>query len=335
MGLSKDLATQYAGEFPDLPSKTVARVMYAENQEAFVTLDAALQAVRRVRGKAGKRLRDVYERTGDTDHFQPLVESGEVNMPDLPDPIDDLGGNPHIVVESNRTLILADLQIPYHDRDAIELALKYGEKRAPETIILNGDIIDCFAQSRFEKDPREVNWKREKDATNQFLRHLRGRFPKARIIFKDGNHEERYQRWMAFKAPELLDIKEFSLDSALGFHALGIEHLDRMQHIRIGHLNVVHGHEWGGRGGGGVNPARWLYLRANATAICGHFHRTSSHAETDMNGSVTATWSAGCLCGLTPRWMRYNKWNQGFAYVESDSSGFRVDNPKIIRGEVY
>jgi hypothetical protein len=204
-----------------------------------------------------------------------------------------------------------------------------------DAVILNGDIVDCFAQSRFERDPREVNWKREKDTTNQFLRHVRGRFPGARIKFKDGNHEERYDRWMALKAPELLGIQEFTLPAALGFDALGIEHVDRMRHVKIGRLNVVHGHEWGGRGGGGVNPARWLYLRAQATALCGHFHRTSNHTETDMDGAPTATWSAGCLCGLTPKWLRYNKWNQGFAYIESDGYDFRVENLRIIEGKVF
>jgi hypothetical protein len=84
-----------------------------------------------------------------------------------------------------------------------------------------------------------------------------------------------------------------------------------------------------------VNPARWLYLRAQATALCGHFHRTSNHTETDMDGAPTATWSAGCLCGLTPKWLRYNKWNQGFAYIESDGYDFRVENLRIIEGKVF
>lgn len=334
MGLSKELALQYADEFPDLPTKTVGRIMYAENISAFPTQDAAVQAMRRARGKAGKELRDIYERTGDTEHFKELEEPYNP-LPSLPDPIESLEDNPHLVVETERCLILADTQIPYHDPRAIELALAYGEERGPDTILLNGDIIDCFAQSSFQKDPREVDFRREKDATNAFLRHLRGRFPKARIIYKDGNHEERYERYMALKAPELLGIPQFDFQHLLGFHAIGIEHIDKMRHIKIGRLNVVHGHEWGGRGGGGVNPARWLYLRAQATVLCGHFHRTSNHTETDMDGHPTSTWSAGCLCGLTPRWLRYNKWNQGFMYVESNGHDFRLENLRIVEGEVY
>lgn len=334
MGISREVASQYVADFPDLPSKTLGRLAYAEHPECFTTMDAAYQAVRRLRGKQGDAHRDRTARAVGDDHYQELGEPGDP-FPPLPDSIESLEDNPHIVLEAERVLILADTQIPYHDGRAIELALAYGEKRNPDAVILNGDIIDCFAQSRFNKDPREVNWKREKDATNQFLLHVRARFPEARMIYKLGNHEDRYERWMALKAPELLGIQAFSFPNMLGLDALGIELVDNMRHIKIGRLNIVHGHEWGGRGGGGVNPARWLYLRAQATALCGHFHRTSNHTETDMDGHPTSTWSTGCLCGLTPKWMRYNKWNHGFAFVESDGYNFRVDNPKIMEGDIF
>ncbi len=308
--------------------------MYAENTEVYTTKEAARMALNRRRGKAGDAQRRHRVEAGDDEHFQPLEEPYNP-FPLLPEPIDNFGDNPHEVLDARRVLILADTQIPYHDSRAIELALSYGERMEPDAIILNGDIIDCFAQSRFNRDPREVNWKREKEQTNQFLRHVRGRFPDARILYKMGNHEDRYERWMALKAPELLGIQEFTLSNSLGLPALGIEVVDNMKHVKVGRLNVVHGHEWGGHGGGGVNPARWLYLRAQATALCGHFHRTSSHAETDMDGSPTSTWSTGCLCGLTPKWLRYNKWNQGFAYVESDGHNFRCENLRVVEGAVY
>lgn len=335
MALQKDLAREYVELFHDLPSLTIARLLFHDAPEVYPTVDAARSSVRKIRGAIGQTARDVAVQNGEDGLFRD-PQSPHNPIPSLPEPIRSIEDNPHVVIDAERALVIADTQMPFHDNRAIELALRYGEERNADCIILNGDILDFHKLSRFVQDPREKDFRSDLDMVNQFIRHIRGRFPEARIIFKDGNHEERYDAYMFVKAPELLMISEkFEFKNVVGLAANGVEHVRKTHHIKLGRLNIVHGHEWGGSGGGGVNPARWLYLRAQATAICGHFHRTSSHSETDMDGSTTSTWSTGCLCNLTPAWLRYNKWNQGFAFIESDGRNFRVDNLKIIEGAVY
>jgi hypothetical protein len=100
--------------------------------------------------------------------------------------------------------------------------------------------------------------------------------------------------------------------------------------VMLGKLPVVHGHEF--RGGGGVNPARWLFLRAVSTAMCGHFHRTSEHHEQGLDRRLHGVWSVGCACYLYPSYDPNNKWNHGYALADVQRDGsFRVTNRRILR----
>jgi len=104
----------------------------------------------------------------------------------------------------------------------------------------------------------------------------------------------------------------------------------------MGHLNILHGHEFGRAISSPVNAARGLFLRANATALIGHFHHTSEHITKDMNGKMIGCFSTGCLCDLRPQYARYNKWNHGFAIVRQEEENyFHVNNVKIHNGKVF
>jgi hypothetical protein len=49
-----------------------------------------------------------------------------------------------------------------------------------------------------------------------------------------------------------------------------------------------------------------------------------------------ASYSTGCLCQLTPRYARVNRWNHGFATLEAEKGGdWDIRNLKIIKGKVY
>lgn len=334
MSLSGETAIEYARRFPDAPTQSVARAMHKENPALYPNLQSARMAIARVRGKAGNESRAVNERMGRSGDFQALAEPGYNVWGDIPDPIGDFDSTVSVPVEQHRILILSDVHFPFHAKAELIAALEYGLDRDADAIILNGDILDCYALSRYEKDPRLRDFGKELDFTRAFLRLLRDRFPKARIYYKWGNHEERFEAYMRLRAPEILGLSEvFELQNILGLKDLGITHHTRRERLSIGRLDVIHGHEYGK--GGGVTPARWLMNTARATSIMGHLHRTSQHSEPDITGKVTSTWTTGCLCGLSPEYARYNKWTHGFAYVESDGKDFSVNNLKFIDGRIY
>ncbi len=321
--LSGQVAEEYCSRFPHATSKTLALRIMREAPSVYTSVDAARMAVMRAR------------RSMKNEDSPGIYTAGKSGYPfgDLPDPIEQIRDASAYPTKSERVLILSDVHIPYHDGNALKQALMFGLDRDADCLILNGDFMDCHSLSRYEKDPRERDFPREIDATKQALRSIRKAFPRAEIIFKDGNHEERWQSYMYLKAPELLGMSDiFMLPNVLGLEDLGITRLSRATHVKIANLNVIHGHEFGG--GGGVNPARWLYLRAHKNAICGHFHRTSEHVESDMEGSMTSCYSMGGLCQMRQWYSVYNKWNLGFAYVESDGDeDFRVHNLRIVHGK--
>ncbi len=235
-----------------------------------------------------------------------------------------------------RMLILGDLHIPYHSEEAIRLAIDYGRAAKANAVLINGDMADFFSLSTWEKDPRKRDLAGEIAAGKQFLSVLRDVFPRARIIFKEGNHEERWTRFLQKKAPELLGVPEFEWHAVYGLRKLRIRHVGECRPIKVGKLIVIHGHEYRFAISNPVNPARGLFLRSKTHAICGHFHQSSQHSEKRLDGKVVSTWSAGCLCDLNPDYAPINNWNHGFAFAEVTSSGaFQVSNPRIIDGAIY
>lgn len=248
---------------------------------------------------------------------------------DLPQPIHE-SYEPIIVDTPGHWGIISDVHLPYHDLNTIRKWADDCKKRGIAGVLLNGDILDCYQLSSHHKDPTKARFKQELDCGKQFLQWLRGQFPSQRIIYKEGNHDDRLRRYIAERAPALFDIEEIDLRVMLGLDDLGIEWVAEKRVINLGKLPVVHGHEF--RGGGGVMPARWLYLRTGSTALCGHFHRTSEHHETTLDRRHHGVWSVGCACFLYPQYDPNNKWNNGYAIVEVFQDGhFSVTNRRILR----
>lgn len=243
---------------------------------------------------------------------------------------------PVIINGPCKALILSDIHIPYHDRGALYRALEYGKNEKANLIILNGDALDFFSLSFFEKDPRQRDFKYELKTARKLFRLIRDEFPDAEIVYKEGNHEERYVRYLRVKAPELLDIADFELKKVLHLDEYGIKLIDNKRPIRLGELNIIHGHEYRFAISNPVNPARGLFLKAKAFATCGHFHQTSHHTDKTVEQKIIATWSSGCLCDLHPEYMPLNNWAHGFQFVVVDKNGrFDMHNRIIRRNRIY
>lgn len=229
-------------------------------------------------------------------------------------------------------LILGDVHLPYHDSGTLLAAVAEAKRRGVTGVLLNGDLLDCHEISDHDKDPKAARYTDEISTGVQFLAWLRGQLPAARIVYKEGNHEERLTRYVLSRAPALFGLDGVNIPAFMKLSDYGVEWVGDRKVIGLGKLSIVHGHEY--QGGGGVNPARWLYLRARSVAMCGHFHRVSEHHETDIRGRASGSWSVGCACFLSPRYRPLNDWSHGFAIVESYNDGwFRVENRRIIQGK--
>jgi predicted phosphodiesterase len=326
-----DVAAGYLARFPDAASKTLARKAYTENGAVWPNLEACRKTFQYLRGTSGEKNR---KSLSINDFVRPTHVSGDA-FGRIPKPIVSGWHTVNFRGPMN-ALVLNDIHVPYHNARFIETAIKEGKEKAIDFLLLNGDIIDCYSISRWETDPRKRKFKQELDKTVELLRFLRSNFPKARMVYKLGNHEERYESYMMCKAPELLDIPRFELESMLEFENLGIECVREKMPIKLGKLHVIHGHEYRFAISNPVNPARGTYLRGKVNALCGHFHRSSSHSEKAMDEKVVTCWSVGCGCDMHPDYMPLNSWNLGFARVEIDAAGaFCVNNLRVVDGKVY
>jgi hypothetical protein len=233
-----------------------------------------------------------------------------------------------------KIMVLSDIHIPYHDLTALKAAINYGRKHQVNAIILNGDIMDMYQCSRFDKSPSKKVLKTEIEMCQRFLQQLRFLFPSEKIIFKIGNHEARLAHYILRKAPELYGIDAINLKELLKLKDLNIDFVDSSQCIRVGKLLIAHGHEWAG-GGGGVNAARGMFLKANCNLLIGHFHRSQEFIYRNGNDETIGVWVNGCLANLYPEYLPKNNWNHGFAIVSVSGDGsFELENKKIINGKV-
>lgn len=297
-------------------------MLYEQNKPLYSSPEDARSAVRAVTLAHG------YKRLS-ADHITDKW-TGPLNIP-----AGDLNSYEPFILDCKRAGLLYDVHLPYHDSKALNLAVEKLYHDNVDAIVLAGDLIDCYQLSDFEKDPRNRDFKYEIDTARALFKELRTRFPKARLVYIEGNHEQRFDRYIRKNAPVLLGLPMTTLPEVLGLREFGVEYVGNKRVTHLGKLNVVHGHEFGKSVFSPVNPARGFYMRAKANVIGGHHHQTSEHAENDITGSITCAWSVGCLSDLHPQYMPLNKWNLGFAVVEVAGNGdFAVDNMKIINGVI-
>lgn len=322
-----DIAAEYRRKYGmQMPTLTLARIMYNENKEAFVNLERARRALRYIEGKTGKK-----DKKGLKSNEFVMNEERPKNPWKLPES-DETKYEPYIL-KAKKLAVLSDIHVPYHSIDAITAAFDKISEEKPDVILLNGDTVDFYGLSRFMKDPRKRSVAYELQALNDFLDVLK-QF-NAKIIYKLGNHDERYEHFLMHKAPELLGISEFKFENLLKAGERKMDVVGEKRIIKANKLNIIHGHEYPSVFSP-VNIARGLYMKGKVSAMQGHNHQTSEHTETDMNGKSVTTWSLGCLCELNPAYMPLNKWNHGFAMVTLSDNGedFHVQNYRIHKGKI-
>lgn len=323
-----EIVRKYLEKFPNTSKKSLAEKIYNENQLLFKNGEDARSAIRYATGSSGK-----LNRSWKTEKIEHNTNFSRENPYGLPES-DAKPFEPYLMPKANNNILfLSDIHLPYHDISALTIALEYGKKHNVNTIYLNGDIMDCYQASFHEKDPKKRDMANEFEVCRQFLDLLKREFPKAKIYYKEGNHEMRWERYLRLKAPLILDMEEFRLEVILKLRERGIEWIPNNQLVKIGKLNAIHGNEY--KGGGGINVARTLWLRAGDNVIAGDKHKTQTGLKTNIDKSVVGTWSVGCLCELNPEYLTFNEWGHGFAHIEVFNDGnFTVNNKQIINGRI-
>lgn len=320
--IKNTIIREYLKKFPDCSYASLARKIYKENSNSFKDAETIRSMIRSIVGSSGSIVKDTSQNQKHRPSQYNLPASYENDFTPFE-------------IKQSRILILSDLHFPYQNNKAVTVALDYGKDKKVDCILINGDLIDFANISRHEKDWRHRNITHEFEAVKTFLKSLRSNFPKTKIVFKLGNHDERWEKFLYAKAPEIFDMPEFQLEVILRLGELKIDIVKDKRPILLGKLTVLHGHELMGMGG--VNPARATFTKTMEDTLVGHYHRTSSHSEPTMNNRLINVHSQGCLCELHPMFMPINKWNLGFSYVELNikTGEYYLDSKKIVNNKVY
>jgi len=274
-----------------------------------------------------------FASTASFSDIKQAVMPNSYNPFNLPTPEDDRAKTFQLPVGCNNVAVFSDIHCPFHDISALTTAFKFAKERHVNTIYLNGDIIDFYTISRFIKKKNLRNLPNELHKCREFLTVLRDIFSDCTIYYKIGNHDLRWDNYIASNAGEFEGMEEFSLSTMLHLPKHKIHIIESSTVARIGNLNIIHGHEL--FGSGGVNPARALFLKTGCSTMQSHVHRTTEHTEPDLEGKIKACWSIGCLADLRPEYNPNSKYNHGCAQVQTDGSGsFHVDNKKIFNGKI-
>ena len=224
-------------------------------------------------------------------------------------------------------VVMGDIQIPFQARRVLDLVLDFIDDLKPHGVVLNGDVVDCYSLSTFQKDPlRRAGLAREIRESSILLARL-ARHTKERW-WLGGNHEDRLRR-------VLWENPEFAAVRALQFPELfrATEHGFRWKPyggvLWLGKLLVTHGslvlkHSgWTGRA---------HFDKYGNSVLVGHTHRLGVYYRTNAKG-VHAAWENGCLCRLDPEYVQFPDWQQGFSVVHVGERGFfNVQQIPILPG---
>ncbi|MEK0422333.1 MAG: Verrucomicrobia phage [Bacteroidota bacterium] len=319
----QQLAAEYVAKFPSISKSSIAAKLYNDHSHLFNNVEDARTFIRYVSGSMGKFKSQKYKITHTPDLPPTKIKARQ--FVDLP-------------VSSNNILWMSDLHIPNQDNDAIKLAIDYGTKQKVNCIVLGGDILDNTPFTSHDAPPPSpddvVEWF---EYCTIFLSHLRTKFPKAHIVWLEGNHDNWYMRYLMKKAPMLFNDDYYKLPQRLDLKKFNIDFYDQFVVLRAGKLHMLHGHTIVRGMFAPVNAARGVFIRAKSSMIIGHVHSTSNHSETNIKEEPISCWSTGCLCTLAPDYDPHNtKHNVGFAHILVEKDGnFEVLNKRIINNKIH
>lgn len=167
--------------------------------------------------------------------------------------------------------IISDIHIPWHSQRSVDLAMTVFEDQGVTGILLGGDIGDFARIQMHGANHPEIQktLQMEIDAIIDFLIELRKRFPGVRIVYCEGNHEDRLSRFIMSQCPVFWNM--VSLKKRIEAENLDIEWHPYNERFWFDDANIFFQHSPKSYS---VNAARTNYLAMpDCSAIYGCTHR--------------------------------------------------------------
>ena len=220
---------------------------------------------------------------------------------------------------------------PFHDVEALKVALSVATHLQPDTVVLMGDMLDFPELSRFQSEPNTRQLIQPSlDALGMYLQKLVEAVPDARICWLEGNHELRLRNALLdLHAGALADVRPANDDGApalsverlLHLSELGIEYIAPYgTPLWLGDVMLHHGHVVRG------SAKTMAAILSNATHhhVVGHIHRreiASRSIQTPEGRKEVHAMSPGCLASVKRGGVPAGKgrpgvdWQQGLGVI--------------------
>ena len=235
------------------------------------------------------------------------------------------------------TVFIPDVHVPFEDKEALGAVYEFIEEYEPEQIILTGDFFDFYEVSRFSKDPKRAhNFQDEMDIGVEYLTQLREIAPDADIKYKEGNHEDRINKYLQ-ENPELGSLRSLKPENLMGLEKLDIKYYPAGTRLKVGKYDIIHGHQNDGAklAKHSAYTAKGNVEKYNSSIIQGHPHRMGSYYRRTLDGILEGH-EIGNLCQDMP-YTNNPDWQSSFAMIWEGEDvttfeGIRIDNGKFIYG---
>jgi hypothetical protein len=246
-----------------------------------------------------------------------------------------------------RTVVVPDLQVPYHDPIAVKNVAAYIKAVRPDSVVTLGDEIDLPQISRWtENTPGwyEQTLAADRDEAVEVLWSLVEHTKDAHMI--RSNHTDRLYNVIMKKIPAFLALPELRFEKFLKLDELGITYHKKPYAIARG-IVAVHGDEQSVKPTPGLTALE-AARRHGISVICGHTHRAGQSAFTEASGGkigrILRGWEGGHLMDV--RQAHYTKgtmnWQQAFIVIEEIGTNVQVsiinlekDGTFVVSGKRY
>lgn len=217
---------------------------------------------------------------------------------------------------NGHTVIISDLHAPFHDARAWDVCIAAITELAPDTIVIIGDAADFYAVSKFDKSPERASRLVDELAVfEKEMRRLRRASPNSRVVYCQGNHEFRLDRYITSSAPALHGLV---VPRELILRALpGAEWVKYRSAKRIGKVDYAHD-----LGFSGVYAGKHTLAANGANIVFGHTHRGGVVVEGDVQGDRRFSLNVGWLGDIAQIDYTYEviarNWTLGFGHIFTD-----------------
>lgn len=236
------------------------------------------------------------------------------------------------------TLILPDIQYPYHDALMLKKVIGVAKELQPDAILQIGDAIDLPQVSQWSKgNAGEFAETLQKDIDGfrrDFLVPIRNAVPDAEIVWLEGNHDLRIRDFIKRYAFPLTTLTALEVPKLFKLDELSVSYVNGP--VRVGtNTYALHGHESSGYAS---TPSAWdlkfqKRYGSDKNFLFGHTHQPFIlHRAFGYEGKVSPRFTMNVGSVMDPVKATYVKdgsvsWVMSFAILRDD--GKRV-YPELI-----